>query len=296
MTTIRQALTAATLQLQPTSDSAALDAQLLLAHATGKDRAWLYTWPERPLDTEQMHRFTLLCRRRAAGEPVAYLLGSKAFWTFDVKVSPAVLIPRPETELLVELALQHGAGLAGKVADLGTGSGIVAIALAQERPDWQVYATELSTAALELAAVNFGACSANNLHLLAGNWCAPLPGKDFVLIASNPPYIDADDPHLASGDLRFEPQSALVAADHGLADLERIAREATGYLLRGGWLLLEHGWQQGSALRRRLTGLGYTAVRTYQDQGGRDRVTVACNANNAVPAVSFRQGTASVKE
>src|SRR5690606_15408486 len=121
-------------------------------------------------------------------------------------------------------------------------------------------------------------------------------GRDFVLIASNPPYIDADDPHLGSGDLRFEPQTALIAADNGLADLERIAREATGYLLRGGLLLLEHGWQQGNALRQRLTGLGYTAVCTYQDQGGRDRVTVACNGANAAPVVSARQDPASVKE
>jgi release factor glutamine methyltransferase len=276
MSSIQDALQQAT-ESFTTSDSAALDAQLLLAHVLGKDRTYLYTWPERKLTREQQRNFLALCARRAKGEPVAYLLGKRGFWKAELEVNPAVLIPRPETELLVELALQLGANLEGKVADLGTGSGAIAIALAGERADWQVYATELSAEAQSVAATNFRNSALPNLHLLAGSWCNPLPAHDFVLIASNPPYIDENDPHLEQGDIRFEPRSALVAPDTGMADLCRIAEQSRDYLVEGGWLLLEHGWQQGSAVRRLLEGLGYTEVRTHFDHGNRERVTVGCN-------------------
>jgi release factor glutamine methyltransferase len=186
-----------------------------------------------------------------------------------------VLIPRPETEVLVEQALAYGRELSGKVADLGTGSGAVALALASERPDWQVYATERSAEAQIIAAANFRASGLRNLRLLAGYWCAPLPGRDFVMIVSNPPYIDAADPHLLQGDLRFEPRAALVAGDQGLADLQHIAMQAREYLVEGGVLLLEHGWQQGAAVRRLLAASGYTDIRTHRDQGDRERVTAA---------------------
>jgi release factor glutamine methyltransferase len=273
MSTLQQALATATARLQA-SDSAALDAQLLLAQVLGKDRSWLYAWPEQELTAEQEREYQALCARRERGEPVAYLLGRRAFRDFEVEVSPAVLIPRPETELLVELALQLGAGLTGKVADLGTGSGVVALALAAERPDWQVYGTELRADAQIVAAANFRKAGLRNLRLLAGYWCVPLPGRDFVLIVSNPPYIDAEDPHLHSGDVRFEPRSALVAGEEGLADLRHIAGQAREYLLDGGWLLLEHGWQQGRAVRKLLAALGYTEISTHRDQGDRERVTV----------------------
>lgn len=273
MTTVQSALAQAEERFQG-SDSAALDAQLLLAQVLDKNRSWLFAWPEHKLTREQQRNFDALCARRAQGEPVAYLLGRRAFWTFELEVCSAVLIPRPETELLVELALRFGADLTGKVADLGTGSGAIAVALATERPDWQVYATELSAEAQSVAAANFRKAALGNLHLLAGNWCEPLPGDDYVLIASNPPYIDKADPHLNEGDLRFEPRSALVADDAGMADLRKIAVQAKSYLVDAGWLLLEHGFQQGNAVRRLLAGLGYTDVSTHHDHGNRERVTV----------------------
>ncbi len=273
MATVQSALAQAEERFH-SSDSAALDAQLLLAHVLDKNRSWLFAWPEQELTLEQRRSFDALCARRAYGEPVAYLLGRRSFWTFDLEVCSAVLIPRPETELLVELALRLGADLTGKVADLGTGSGAIALALASERPDWQVHATELSAEAQSVAAANFRRAALGNLHLLAGSWCEPLPGRDYVLIASNPPYIDKSDPHLLEGDVRFEPRSALVADDAGLADLRRIAVQAKAYLVPSGWLLLEHGYQQGNAVRRLLAGLGYTDVSTHHDSGNRERVTV----------------------
>jgi release factor glutamine methyltransferase len=273
--TVQHALAAASEQLQRSS-TALLDAQVLLAHVLHKPRTWLYGWPEARLTPDQLEDFRALCTRREYGEPVAYLTGKRAFWTFELQVSPAVLIPRPETELLVEQALQLGIEMSGKVADLGTGSGAIAIALASARDDWQVYATELSAGAQAVAAANFCAAGLPNLHLLAGSWCEPLPGADFVLIVSNPPYIDAADPHLAEGDVRFEPRAALVAGAGGLAALQAVATQARDYLVPGGWLLLEHGWQQGGAVRRLLEGLGYTEIRTYRDQGDRERVTAGC--------------------
>lgn len=273
MTTLRQALVKAGQRLQA-SDSAQLDAELLLAQVLGKGRSWLHAWPEQTLTPAQEQAFTALCARRERGEPVAYLLGRRGFWTLDLEVGPDVLIPRPETELLVELALQLGADLEGKVADLGTGSGAIALALAAERPDWQVHATELSSGAQAIAAANFRKAALPNLHLLAGSWCTPLPGHDYVMIVSNPPYIDKADPHLKAGDVRFEPRLALVADDGGMAALRTIAREARAYLVAGGWLLLEHGWEQGAAVRGLLAGLGYTEVSTHRDPGNRERVTV----------------------
>lgn len=277
MQTVKSALAQAVERFH-SSDSATLDAQLLLAHVLDKSRSWLLAWPDHELTREQQRNFNALCARRAQGEPVAYLLGRREFWTFELEVCSAVLIPRPETELVVELALKLGANLSGKVADLGTGSGAIALALARERPDWQVYATELSAEAQSVAAANFRKAGLNNLHLLAGSWCAPLPGHDYVVIASNPPYIDKADPHLLQGDVRFEPRSALVANDLGMADLRQIAVQAKQYLVMGGWLVLEHGWKQGNAVRRLLVGLGYTEVATHHDHANNERVTVGRRA------------------
>ncbi len=273
MLTVQSALADASERLQA-SASAQLDAELLLAQVLDKNRSWLFAWPEHTLTQEQQQAFTTLCERRERGEPVAYLLGRRGFWTFEVEVGPAVLIPRPETELLVEQALRLGTDLVGKVADLGTGSGAIAIALASERADWQVHATELSAEAQSVAAANFRKTGHSNLHLLAGSWCRPLPGRDYVLIVSNPPYIDASDPHLQEGDVRFEPRQALVADEAGLADLRNIACQTQDYLVAGGWLLLEHGWQQGSAVRGLLAGLGYTDISTHRDYSNHERVTV----------------------
>lgn len=273
MKTVHSALADSAAQLQR-SDSPALDAQILLAHVLGKSRSWLFAWPEQKLTREQQRAFKQFVARRARGEPIAYLTGRREFWNASLEVGPAVLIPRPETELLVELALRIGADLEGKVADLGTGSGAIALALASERCDWQVYATELSAEAQSIAAANFRRAALPNLHLLAGSWCEPLPARDYVLIASNPPYIEAGDPHLDEGDVRFEPRTALVAGDHGLADLRTIAHTAHDYLVPGGWLLLEHGWQQGSAVRGLLAAVGYTDISSHHDYGNRERVTM----------------------
>lgn len=275
MKTVSAALACAK-DLLHTSDSAELDGQLLLAHIFGKTRTWLYTWPDHELTPDEDMRFLALCAKRAEGQPIAYLVGKREFWKFELQVNSSVLIPRPETELLIELALQFVTAPAGKVADLGTGSGAIALALAYERPQWQVVATELSPQALEVAKLNAQQLQLGNLGLLAGSWCDPLLNSDFNMIVSNPPYIDSEDPHLQQGDLRFEPRSALVAASHGLADIQLIARQALEKLLPGGYLLLEHGWQQAAAVRNILDGLGYTHVQTCQDHGGRDRVTLGC--------------------
>jgi release factor glutamine methyltransferase len=261
---------------QLTSDSAALDVQLLLAKALGKTRTWLYAWPEYQLTLTEQQQFDALLRQRLAGQPIAYLLGQREFWSQELLVTPAVLIPRPETELLVETALQVVAATNAVVADLGTGSGAIALALAAARPAWQLHATELSQAAWQVASANLQRLQLPNVQLHQGSWFAPLPALPFDLIVSNPPYIDADDPHLSQGDVRFEPRLALVAAEQGLADLRYISDYARQYLCVGGWLALEHGWQQGAAVRELLLRYGYQQVGTERDGAGHERVSYAC--------------------
>lgn len=270
---IKQVLQAATEQLQE-SDTAQLDAQLLLAHALNKPRSWLYAWPEYIISASEQAAFTTLLSERVRGVPVAYLLGTKDFWNFTLNVNPAVLIPRPETELLVALALEHGVATSAVVADLGTGSGAIALALASERPLWQVYAIDNSAAAMQVARQNCNQLGLNNVTLLQGSWCEPLPAQSFDMILSNPPYMAADDEHLASGDVRFEPQSALVAAAEGLLDIKAVAEQSWHRLVAQGLLLLEHGWQQGEATRAILHELGYSDIATHTDHGGRERATV----------------------
>ncbi|HWK53162.1 MAG TPA: peptide chain release factor N(5)-glutamine methyltransferase [Hyphomicrobiales bacterium] len=260
----------------PEQDTAVLEAQLLLCEALAVSRSHLYAYPERLLNAAELARFEALCVRRAGGEPIAYILGRREFWNQTLAVAPGVLIPRPETELLVELALALGQDLNGPVVDLGTGSGAIALALAAARPDWTVIAIEREAAARELAARNFQQAALRNLSLRAGSWYAPLNERDCALLVANPPYLAADDPHLQQGDLRFEPASALVAAEAGLADLRHLAQHAPDYLRPGGWLLLEHGWQQGAAVREALTAAGLTQVQTRVDTAGRDRVTLGC--------------------
>ncbi|GGC04425.1 release factor glutamine methyltransferase [Marinobacterium zhoushanense] len=255
------------------SDTARLDAELLLCHVLGKARSYLFTWPERELDPDQQAQFLALLQRRIAGEPVAHLTGVRDFWTLSLEVTPDTLIPRPDTETLVEAALARLADAPYRVADLGTGTGAIALALASERPHWQVVATDRVAAAAALAARNRDRLGLDNVEVLTGSWCEPLSGQ-FDMILSNPPYIDAADPHLAQGDVRFEPRSALVAAASGLADIRHIAEEALAYLKPGGWLLFEHGYAQGEPVRALLTGLGYAEVETLNDLGGHERVTL----------------------
>jgi len=249
------------------------DAELLLAHALGRSRSWLYAHRDDPVDPADAERFRALVARRAAGEPVAYLTGRRGFWSFDLRVTPDTLIPRPETELLVELALARipPEAQAPRLADLGTGSGAIALALAHERPRARVVAVDLRPGALEVARANAAELGLPNVEFRQGHWLAPLAGERFDLIASNPPYIAEGDPHL--DDLRHEPAPALSSGHDGLDAIRTIAREAPAHLVTGGWLLLEHGWDQGDAVRGILVAAGFTEVMTDRDLEDRDRVT-----------------------
>lgn len=251
------------------------DADLLLAHALGRSRTWLLAHGDDGITAAEAARFTALVERRAAGEPVAYLTGSRGFWTLDLAVTPATLVPRPETELLVELALERiPADAQARVADLGTGSGAIALAIAKERPRARVLATDAREAALEVARGNARRNRIGNVEFRHGDWLAPLHGERFDLIASNPPYIALGDPHLDEGDLRFEPPSALSSGSDGLDAIRAIARAAPAHLRAGGWLLLEHGREQGGAVRALLHEAGFAEVATERDLEGRDRVTL----------------------
>ncbi len=257
-------------------ESAQIDSELLLAHAIGRDRTYLYTWPEKQLSPSSQALFEELLERRALGEPVAYLIGTRDFWSFTLRVNPHVLIPRPETELLVETALSKLGEGGQRVADLGTGSGAIALAIAHERPDCQVLATDFSAEALQLASANALQLGLKNVEFKQGSWYAALLDTPFNMIVSNPPYIAPDDPHLVQGDLRFEPATALSASDSGLADLYEIVSGAPERLADNGWLLLEHGFDQGAALRTVLLKYGFSQVQTLQDINGCDRLSLGC--------------------
>lgn len=268
--TIAQLLAASRL---PDSDTPTLDIELLLAHVLGKSRSYLLTWPERELTETQLVAFDALLQRRLRGEPVAYLLGNQGFWSLELRVSPDTLIPRPDTERLVEVALELGPPHAARVLDLGTGTGAIALALAAERSQWQVTGVDRMPGAVALAETNRSQLKLSNARFLASDWFSALAGQRFELIVSNPPYIAADDPHLQQGDVRFEPASALVSGADGLDDIRYIIDTVPGYLTPGGWLLLEHGWQQADAVRVLLTQAGFAAVQSWRDLGGQQRVS-----------------------
>jgi release factor glutamine methyltransferase len=251
------------------------EAGVLLAHALGVDRGWLFAHAGDALAPDAAARFEALLAARIAGTPVAHLTGRRGFWTFDLAVSPDTLIPRPETERLVELALARlPSDRPLRVLDLGTGTGAIALALAAERPAARVVAVERSPGAAAVARGNAAALGlAARVSVREGDWFDPVAGEHFDLIASNPPYIEDDDPHLSRGDLRFEPRTALASGADGLDDLRLIASAAPAHLAPGGWLLLEHGWRQGEAVRTLLRAAGFTDVGTDVDLEGRDRVT-----------------------
>ena len=257
------------------SDSPAADADCLLCAVLGCSRTWLRTWPERVLTGEQQEQLAMLVARRQAGEPIAHLLGEREFWSLPLQVSAATLIPRPDTEVLVEQALARvtADGQGQRLLDLGTGTGAIALALKSECPALEVWAVERVPEACELARCN-ATRLALTIELRQGSWFEPVAGERFHLIVSNPPYIDALDPHLSEGDVRFEPRSALVADAAGLADLAQIIRLAPDHLLPGGWLLLEHGWQQGGAVRELLQQRGFLSVATVRDYGDQERVSL----------------------
>jgi release factor glutamine methyltransferase len=250
-----------------------LDARLLLAHVLALPRARLRSHPEDVVGALHTRQYLALLRRRAAGEPIAYLTGSREFWSLPLSVSRAVLVPRPETELLVERALARRRAPEGRVADLGTGSGAVALALASERPRWQVIATDVSATALEVARANAAQLQLTGIEFRQGSWFAPLAGERFDLLASNPPYVAADDPAMTSPTLAHEPRLALTPGSDALACLRVIVRGAPQHLTHGGWLVLEHGTEQGADVRHELVLAGFRHVRSYRDLAGHERIT-----------------------
>ncbi|AWL11502.1 Peptide chain release factor N(5)-glutamine methyltransferase [Saliniradius amylolyticus] len=256
------------------SDSGALDSRVLLCHCLGKGLSYLMTWPDKALTDSQWQDFQTLVCRRASGEPVAYLTGHREFWDLDLQVSPDTLIPRPETEHLVEAALENTPKTSRKVLDLGTGTGAVALALAKERPAWQVLGVDYQSKIIELAASNARRNGINNVRFQVSDWFQQLSDTSFDLIVSNPPYIDDEDHWLAQGDVRFEPRSALVSGNQGLADIEAIASQSGGYLSQDGLLIFEHGYQQGPQVRAILIRQGFSRVTTLSDLAGLERITL----------------------
>jgi release factor glutamine methyltransferase len=271
---VSNVLRAAAQRLAP-GETARLDAQLLLAHALGRSRSWLLAHAEAALAADVEREFAALLARRAAGEPLAYIVGYREFWSLTLQVTPAVLVPRPETELLVERALALLPPAPAAVADLGTGSGAIALALAVERPLWRLTATDKSAAALAVAAGNARALALSNVRFVAGDWLQPLQGERYALIASNPPYIGAGEPALRDPALQHEPQVALCSGPGGLDALAIIIAAAPGCLQPQGWLLLEHGAAQGPAVASMLVAQGYAHVRCHTDLAGQPRVTEA---------------------
>jgi release factor glutamine methyltransferase len=250
-----------------------LDAQLLLAHVLGVARARLKSRPETAVDAAGAARYLALIARRAAGEPLAYLTGRRAFWSHELAVTPDVLIPRPETELLIERALALGAAPHGRAADLGTGSGAIALALAAERPGWQVLATDVSPAALAVARANAAALGLARVEFRQGSWFEPLAGERYDVLISNPPYIASGDPALADPALAYEPRVALTPGADALACLRVLVRGAAPHLADGGWLLLEHGATQAADVRAELVLAGFAHVRSHRDLAGHERTT-----------------------
>lgn len=266
-------------ELESVSDTARLDVEVLLSRVLNKPRVYLYTWPDRSLDESELAQFSDLLARRGSGEPVAYLLGEKEFWSLVLKVNTSTLIPRPETETLIEVALEKLPADACKVLDLGTGTGAIALALASERPAWTLVAVDSNPAAVQLAIENARRHGLKNVHITRSNWFENVGGERFDMIVSNPPYLDASDPHLGQGDVRFEPPSALIADKHGLADLEQIIDSSRLYLRSGGWLLVEHGCEQGESVRRLFSECAYGRVHTRPDLAGLDRITLGQQEN-----------------
>lgn len=257
------------------SESPRRDAEILLGHITGKTRTFIMAFDETVLTSAERAPLDTLLARRERGEPIAHLVGMREFWSLPLAVSPVTLIPRPDTECLVEQALARLPEVPCEILDLGTGTGAIALAIASERPDCRVTAVDFIADAVALAQQNAQTLGIDNVTILLSDWFSALAGQQFAMIVSNPPYIDEQDPHLSQGDVRFEPKTALVAADEGLADLAHIIHEGRQALLSGGIMLLEHGWTQGDAVRQLFTDAGYLQAQTCKDYGNNDRLTLA---------------------
>ncbi|MDP6263962.1 MAG: peptide chain release factor N(5)-glutamine methyltransferase [Pseudomonadales bacterium] len=273
---VRQALALAS-SLASVSESPDLDVQLLLAQVLGKGRSYLFAHPDRILPALQQSEFQRLMDRRQKGEPMAYIRGRKEFWSIELGVSPDVLIPRPESEVLVESALSLFSHRPIEVAELGTGSGAIAIALASERPNWSILASDTSKAALLVAQANIARIfnGKSNIHLVLADWCQPMRQRCFDLIVSNPPYIRPSDPLLQGPPLVFEPTGALIAESDGLEDIGKIIKAARICLKPGGWLILEHGSDQSQMVYDNLTVAGYRRIESKEDLGDHNRAIAA---------------------
>ncbi|MEI8610760.1 peptide chain release factor N(5)-glutamine methyltransferase [Enterovibrio sp. Hal110] len=265
---------AALLLSENRSPSPKIDASVLLCHVLDKPSSYLYTWSDNLLSEEEERGFNALLARRVNGEPVAYIIGYRDFWSLRLNVEPSTLIPRPDTERLVELALERLPVGEGRVLDLGTGTGAIALSLASERQDIRVVGVDLRPEAVALAARNQQCNAITNAEFLQSSWFDNLGGRTFTMIVSNPPYIDPEDPHLSQGDVRFEPKTALIADEHGLADIRHICQQSPQHLATGGWLLIEHGYDQGDVVRTIFSDAGFCNVETVQDYAGQDRVTL----------------------
>ena len=271
--TVENAITTGANLLASSSDSAKLDAQVLLLNILQKPRSYLFTWPEKQLTDEQSQAFERACERRLNGEPVSHITGYREFWSLQLEVNPTTLIPRPDTETLVELALACNVPNDAKVLDLGTGTGAIALALGSEMPTWDIIAVDRIDDAVALAKRNQKRLAINNVCVKQSNWFSALNNKKFDLIVTNPPYIEYNDKHLHQGDVRFEPLSALVADDAGLADIKQIITQSRDYLHSNGYLLIEHGFEQSAAVRHIFNQMAFINVSTVKDLGNNDRVT-----------------------
>ncbi|MDF7671524.1 peptide chain release factor N(5)-glutamine methyltransferase [Orbaceae bacterium ESL0721] len=256
------------------SDSPKRDAEILLCFVTQKTRTFLMAFCETALSIEELSNLDICLKRRMNGEPIAYITGEKEFWSLKFNVSNATLIPRPDTEKLVELGLEYLPKVPCEVLDLGTGTGAIAIAMATERPDCLFTAVEKNRDALILAQTNANQIGVNNVYFLHGDWYKPIKSRKFSMIISNPPYIEPTDIHLSQGDVRYEPRTALVAEDDGLADIKLIIRGATKHLHQYGWLLIEHGWTQAADVQTIFKQQGFQLVETFTDYSGNERVTL----------------------
>ncbi len=276
MTDIKQALFHATHKLKSSSATARLDAELLLLEVLKKPRTFLYAHGDTLLQAPQIGAFEALVEKRIAGVPIAYLRGMQEFWSLKLITTPATLIPRPETELLVEFILskfQHQAVC--NLLELGTGTGAITVALAHEKPSWMFLASDISEEALSVAEQNMKKHKLQNITLIHSDWFTAIPNTQFDIIISNPPYLEEDDPHQNEGDLRFEPKRALVSGPSGLDALSHIIKHAPTYLNPGGVLALEHGYNQARAVKHLLEDAGYTNIQCLLDYNGHDRTTIA---------------------
>lgn len=258
------------------SDDANIDARVLLRHVLQCSNTYLYTYPEKQLNSEQSKLFSNLIQRRCLGEPIAYIVGYKEFWGLKLNVSPATLIPRPETELLVEIALEKASGVETSILDLGTGTGAVALSIAREKPNWRVVGVDKVDAAIQLAKANKSHLNIANVDFFVSNWFSCVNGEKFTVIVSNPPYVEKESECLGKGDLRFEPSSALISENSGLDDIFTIIDNSPNYLASNGWLMIEHGHQQADSIAAQMKARGFKSISTRNDIQQHPRVTIGC--------------------